>query len=256
MNRHTYVRLPGATPKEELLHWSGWLPRLQQMAAAAQLQLADAVDPFERGHVTATMRQGLGLIVVFGLIAGIVPLIANLWVAVPQGSAVPLAQAAAAANRIGQAYAGIAPVEIAANTVQSVAGLRSPLPGLLAALLSALGLWINWPLTWLAAWIIYGTLVMGLARLMGAANTLDTFFAATAFTAVPLLLLGLEPVPLIGPLLALAALLWGFVLYYRAVRFVTRLDEGRTLLAMLLPPALVILAPLALGVAGWLAVRL
>jgi len=246
MNQHTYVHMPGRMQKEDWLRWSNWMPSLDQMGAAVRLKVADAVDPFERGYVTVTMRQGIGMILVLGLLAGVIPLFANLWLAVPMRTSVPLAQAADSIAQFLSTNGGYVPLDIAGHTVQTIAGLEPRMPGIFAAILSALGTWINWPLGWLANWIVYGVLVFAIARLMGASNTLPAFFAATSFTAVPLLLTGLTPLPCIGPLAALAGLILGFAVYFQACRFVTRLDSGRTLLCMLLPPALVIVVPMLL----------
>ncbi len=206
------------------------------------------LDPYERGHVTVSMRQGLGLIVVFALVAGVIPLLANLWLAIPMGAAVPLALVADTIGRLTSAFGGYLPLDITGYTAQTLAGVEPRMPGFLAALLSALGIWLNWPLGWLTNWIGYGVFVAGLARLMGAHNTLQSFFAATSFVAVPLLLLGLYRIPILGPIAMLTAVVWGFFLYYRIVRYVTRLDVGRTLLSMLLPIAVLLMVPLILSV--------
>ena len=133
-----------------------------------------------------------------------------------------------------------------------MAGLEPRMPGVLAALLSALGVWLNTPLTWLTWWMVYGTVVFAAARLMGAANTLQAFVAATSFAAVPLLLTGLAPIPWIGPLLTFAGSVLAFAVYFKAMQFVTRLDAGRTVLCMLLPLAVGIVLPLlALGIGAF-----
>jgi hypothetical protein len=248
-NPDTYVIQGAQLKREDWLRLSNWLPSFEQMAAAARLQIMDAVDPFERGAVTVTMRQGLGMIAVLGLIAGIIPLIANLWLALPLQTSVPLAQAGSNAAQMAAAYDPNSPLGIIGSTVQTMTGLPPRIPGVFAALLSALGMWINTPLTWLAWWIVYGTLVFAAARLMGASNTLQTFFAATSFAAVPLLLTGFAPIPWIGPLLFLAGDVLAAAVYYLAMQLVTRLDAGRTALCMLLPLAVGIVLPLvALGV--------
>jgi hypothetical protein len=220
------------------------------MGAAARLNVADALDPWERGSVTVTMRQGLGLVVVLGLVAGLIPLLANLWHGMTMGTAVPLAQAANNVAPLTAAYPPDSPVYIISSTIQTVAGLPPRMPGVLAGFLSALGVWINTPLSWLTLWIVYGLFVFGLARLMGAANTLQAFYAATAFAAVPLVLTGLAPIPWIGPLLAIAGVVLAFAVYYGAVRFATRLDGGRTFLSMLLPLAVGLVLPLLALLAG------
>ena len=249
MNQQTYVVQPGQLRRDDWLRWSNWMPSLDQVGAAARLRVKDAVDPWERNAVTVTMRQGLGMILVLGLAAGIVPLIANLWLALPLQTSVPLAQAGNNAAQMMAAYGANSPLGIIGSSVQTAAGLEPRMPGFLAAILSALGLWINTPLTWLPYWIVYGALVFAAARLMGAANTLQQFFAATSFAAVPLLLTGLAPLPWIGPLLAFAGTVLAFTVYFQAIHFVTRLDGGRTALCMLLPLALGLFLPLlALGI--------
>ena len=163
------------------------------------------------------------------------------------GTSVPLAQLADGAAQMIGVYTGNAPLEMTAHTVQTVAGLEPRMPGVLAALLSALGLWLNWPLSWLANWIVYGTIVYAAARIMGARHMLPTFLAATSFIAVPLLLTGLTPIPLVGPLLAMAGLILAFVLYFRIAAYVTGLDAGRTVICMLIPVAVAVLIPLLLA---------
>lgn len=240
----TYVVQPGQLDREDWTRWSNWVPPVEQMGAAARLNVADAVDPWERGVVTVTMRQGIGMIVLLALVAGIIPLIANLWLGLSMQTAVPLAQAANNVTPLMTAYPPDSPITIIGTAVQTVAGLPPRMPGVLAALLSALGMWINTPLSWLTYWIVYGLFVFGIARLMGASNTLQAFYAATAFTAVPLLLTGLAPIPVIGPLLAIVAVVLAFAVYYKAVRYATKLDGGRTFLCMLLPLAVGLVLPL------------
>lgn len=58
------------------------------------------------------MRQGLGMIAVLGLIAGIIPLIANLWLALPLQTTVPLAQAGSNAAQMTAAYGADSPLGI------------------------------------------------------------------------------------------------------------------------------------------------
>lgn len=235
MSLQTHVTLPGHAGRDEWLSRGYWLPRLHQMLAALRFDAAEALDPFERNVVTVSMRQGIGMIVVLGLIAGVVPLVANLWLAISLGTSVPLAQIADTSTRLAQEYAPNVLVDMATHTVQTIAGAEPRMPGVLAAILSALGVWLNTPLSWLAVWMVYGAFVMGLARLMGAANTLQVFYAGTSFAAVPLVLTGLTPIPLAGPVFGFAGSVWAALLYYHLLRYVTKLDVGRALLSMLLP---------------------
>jgi len=252
MSLHTYVNMPGRASREEWFQRKYWLPDFNQMWNAARLNLTDALDPFERGAATVSMRQGIGMIVVLGLLAGVIPLIANLWLGIRMGTAVPLASLATALAELAAGYTGNAAAGQIANSAGMMAGIEPRLPGFLAALLSALGLWINTPLGWLSNWIVYGAVVAGLARLLGAENRLQTFFAATSFTAVPMLLTGLGPIPFIGPLAILVASVWAAILYYQAMRLVTGLDVGRTLLSMAVPVVAAAAIPTLLVMVGTL----
>lgn len=235
MSLHTHVTLPGRAPREEWTQRAYWLPDFNQMWNAARLNLPDALDPFERGAVTVSMRQGIGMIVVLGLAAGVMPFLTNLWLGLFMGAAVPLASAASSFAEFAAGYPTNPAVAHFSDTVRLAAGIEPRMPGFLAALLSSIGLWLNWPLGWLSTWIVYGTVVAGLARLMGANNNLQTFFAATSFTAVPMLLTGLSPIPFLGPIAVITGMVWAAVLYYKAIRYVTGLDTPRTLLSMFLP---------------------
>lgn len=249
MSLHTHVVMPGRASREEWTQRRYWLPDISQMWNAARLNLADALDPFERGAITVSMRQGIGLIVLLGLLAGVPTLLANLWLGLRMGTALPLAAAAVSLAELAAGYPTNPIVSEVAHTASLLAGIEPRMPGLLAGLLSALGLWLNWPLGWLANWITYGAVVAGLARLMGAPNNLQTFFAATSFTAVPLVLTGLSPIPFLGPVAVIAGVLWALALYYQAVRRVTGLDAARALLSLLLPVVVIAAIPtlLALG---------
>ena len=85
---------------------------------------------------------------------------------------------------------------------------------------------------------------------MGAKNQLQPFFAATSLAAVPLVLTGLAPIPLVGPVAVVGGALWAGGVYCLAVRFVTGLDWVRLLLALLLPGIFM----MALSLIGLLAV--
>ena len=61
MSSNTFVRIPGQTPQREIWRLRDWLPSLQQAWDALLFRLPDALDPHERGFVTTSMRQGLGL---------------------------------------------------------------------------------------------------------------------------------------------------------------------------------------------------
>ncbi len=255
MSSNTFVRIPGQTPQREIWRLRDWLPSLQQAWDALLFRLPDALDPHERDFVTTSMRQGLGLVLVLGLVAGIVPFLANLWSSITVGAAAPLVELGESAAQWLAAYGSLPAVDIAAHTIQSIAGLEPRMPGVLAATLSSLGLWLNTPLNWLSLWIIYGTLVLATARFMGAHATLETFFAATSFAFVPLVLTGLVSLPFVGPILSVVGVVWGFLLYVQTAFWATRLSVARIMLSMLLPIAVLLALPTLAGMLGTLFLR-
>lgn len=255
MSSNTFVRIPGQTPQREIWRLRDWLPSLQQAWDALLFRLPDALDPHERDFVTTSMRQGLGLVLVLGLVAGIVPFLANLWSSITVGAAAPLVELGESAAQWLAAYGSLPAVDIAAHTIQSIAGLEPRMPGVLAATLSSLGLWLNTPLNWLSLWIIYGTLVLATARFMGAHATLETFFAATSFAFVPLVLTGLVSLPFVGPILSVVGVVWGFLLYAQTAFWATRLSVARIMLSMLLPIAVLLALPTLAGMLGTLFLR-
>lgn len=255
MSDSTFLRLPGQTPRREIWRLRDWLPSPQQAWDALLFHIPDAVDPFERGEVTTSMRQGMGLVLVLGLLAGIVPFFGNLWLSISVGAAAPLATLGQSAERWLAAYGSIPAVDIVAHTVQSIVGLEPRLPGVVAATLSSLGLWLNTPLNWLSLWIIYGTMVLATARFMGAHARLETFFAATSFAFVPLVLTGLVAIPYVGPVLSLAGVVWAFLLYVQTAFWATRLHIVRVVVSMLLPIAILLALPTLATMLGALFIR-
>lgn len=210
---------------------SDWLPAPNQMRDAARLR-PDA-------YPGTTMRQALGLITVLGLCAGLLPFFWNWFLAANIGAALPLARLAMAFDRgSGQAadFTLFLPhADVLVSTVQALAGLEPAVPGWTAAGISALGEWLNWPLSWMRIWLVYGLLVMAICKGLGATVTLQRFYGATGYAAVPLLLTGLSPIPCLGPLAAIAGAVWSFLVYARAVQSVTGLVQSRALLGVVLP---------------------
>ena len=110
------------------------------------------------------------------------------------------------------------------------------LPGWLAAFLSALGEWINWPLRWLSVWIVYGALVMACNKALGATVRLQPFFCRDRICPPrPCLLIGLSPIPCLGRVGIVAGIMWAVIVYARANEGVTGLPRKRSLAAVLLP---------------------
>ncbi len=218
-----------------------WLPSPQKMSDAVQLRAS--------GFTETTMRQSLGMVFLLGLLAGFLPFLVNWEQAASVGTALPLARLGAQASLLQEAPLNsistfFDPVHLG-ELFQVIAGLPQPLPGWLAAFVSALGEWINWPLRWLAVWIVYGALVMVCNNVLGATCRLQPFFAATGFAAAPLLLIGLSPIPCLGRVCSVVGVIWAFAVYARANEEVTRLPRLRSLTAVLLPLLFILIVSLS-----------
>lgn len=229
------------------MKWSHWLPTAQQISNAAQLR--------DSAYRNSTMQQAMGMIVLLGLLAGLLPFALNWFWAARAGTVLPLAEAARSAAALEESQGWLAlempwlPAAAARSELfQTLAGMDQPLPGWLAAGLSALGEWVNWPLRWLAAWIVYGALVMAANKFLGGHVTLQRFYAATSYAAAPLLLTGLGPIPCLGALASLAGVVWALAVYIRANGDITGMTYRRAAAAVLLPiPFVGVLALIGAG---------
>lgn len=226
------------------MRFSDWFPPPQKMSDAVQLRIS--------GFSGITMRQSLGMVVFCGLLAGLAPFIVSWQQAASAGGALPLARVAAHASQLDQMLSedgslfalksliGPSNQALMGDLTLMLAGLDQPFPGWLAAFLSALGEWINWPLRWVTFWIVYGAMVMVCNKAFGAAVRLQPFFAATGFAAVPLLLIGLAPVQCLGGVSSVVGAIWSAIVYARANEQATALTRGRSLAAVLLPLTLIL----------------
>ncbi len=232
--------------RNALSGWHNWLPGPQQVLNALyiKLDMDESPDvrqfdtPYEtpRAATLATsMRQGIGLIVVMALVAGLLALLVNWAVASRYGVVLPLANV----TRAIEANATPDTLNYAtAEALRDINGLEEGVATGWATLFSALGNWVEWPLNWLMIWLGFGALVLLVANLLGAGTRLQPFYAATSYAAVPLILLLLWPLPVIGAFAAVIAVLWSGAVYTQATKLVTGLDGKRALVAVLLPVGL------------------
>lgn len=250
MSTQTFVQLPAKTAAPDLWSPRSWLPAWPQVRAALALQVEKVSEPWgdegETGPTlrTTSMRQGLGLVVAAALIAGVAPFVVNWVQAAQMGTAVPLALWAHYAEQQSNAAALPPFVQAWTETARTMAGLPPISPPWLAAGLSALGAWVNWPLRWLTIWLVYGLGVLATLKTQGATTTLPHFYAATSYAFVPLVLLGLQPIPYIGVLFVLAGVIWAVLIYSEAIRALTTLSTQRVVVSLLAPLAVAVLGGL------------
>jgi len=230
--------------------FAAWLPTRRQMRNALQLNIEPVDSSVSPDSVTfAGMRQGMGLIVAAALIAGLLPSLFAWTMAARVGTATPLAQLSQLAEaRANPQLQGVGIAPVLADSAALIAGLEPAyFPGWLAAGITALGGWINWPLSWLNIWIVYGLGALLLAKLLGAKTTLQQFYTLTSFAFLPLVLTALGFIPCLGIVVNLVALLWAAAIYVVAVRSATGLSTGLSILCALLPGAVVALLAVALA---------
>ena len=226
--------------------WRNWLPGPHQVMNALYLRLDMADSPDVRQFdspqetprdetLSTSMRQGIGLIVVTALVAGLLALLVNWVTASRYGVVLPLA------NLTQLLEGGATPDTLnyaTAEALRDIGGLEEGVATGWATLFSALGNWVEWPLNWLMIWLGLGALVLLVANLLGAGTRLQPFYAATSYAAVPLILLILWPIPVIGSFAAVIAVLWSGAVYTQATKLITGLDGKRALVAVLLPVGL------------------
>jgi len=254
----TFLHLPEKATTTDLWSPRSWLPLWGQIRAALTLHVDQVIAPWDEeraaeSHWTMTsMRQGLGLVVLAALTGGLIPFVVN-WIQAAQiGTALPLLSLARYAEQQRDAAVVFSPFTQAwTEAVRTMAGLPPLLPGWLAAGLSALGAWANWPLTWLTIWLVYGAGVLVVLKWQGATNTLPHFYAATSYAFVPLVLWGLGPLPYLGILFGLAGVVWALLIYGQAVRMLTHLSNQRVIVSLIVPLLAAVL--LGLTVLGTLA---
>lgn len=257
MNAQTFVHRPERATAPDLWSPRSWLPAWAQVRTALALQVEQVIAPWDEADVeagvkvanlqTTSMRQGMGLVVAAALLGGLLPLLVQ-WVQAAQiGTATPLAMLARYAEVQSNVVGATPFVQIWTNTTRTIAGLDPIAPAWLAAGLSALGNWLNWPLTWLTIWLVYGLGVLAILKLQGATTTLPHFYGATSYAFVPLVLLGLGVIPYLGLLFSLAGVIWAIVIYGEVVRVLANLPTQRVVLTLLAPLAVTALCILIIG---------
>lgn len=130
-----------------------------------------------------------------------------------------------------------------------------PLPAPVSSLFEALGGWASAAFSWLGSWMLYGLIVLIIAKLLGGTATIQEMLSATSLSVVPHVLDAFGPllgvIPCVGGLagaaLGLVTLVWGLAIYVKGTAAANRFSTGKALVAVLLPIVLLVLAVLIVG---------
>ncbi len=135
-------------------------------------------------------------------------------------------------------------LELGVTAARQIAALPTPLPAPIGGIFEAVGSYVSLPFTdtgiplsrvALSAWLGYGIWVMLFARLMGGRAGLVGFFGTTALYAGPFLLTFFRFIPVLGPLLAIIAFIWGILIYVKSTTISHGFGYGKGILATALP---------------------
>ncbi len=202
--------------------------------------------------------RGIVLILIITLIAELIPFAVNLWNQVTQpdlqGIREQIRESLDMQYRFNPVYGDPEVREMAEQTIDAavamateIMSIQPPLPRGVGGFLTALGSWLTRAAGAIGGWLLYGALVLICVNLLGGAATLREFYGMAALFVVPGLLAILQPVPCVGPLLALIGSIWSIVVYVKATSVVSGLDGGRAAVAVLAPAVVMVLAGLLLS---------
>jgi hypothetical protein len=124
--------------------------------------------------------------------------------------------------------------------------LPRPMPRAVGGFLSALGQWLSNPFSHLGLFLAYGIDVLLVAKLAGGRGQINQFFGLTALYAVPNILGVFSFIPIVGSAIALVGVIWGWIVYIRALQVSQDYTAGKAILVALLPLILLFLIGLIL----------
>ena len=117
----------------------------------------------------------------------------------------------------------------------AIEALPRPLPYAVGGFFRALGGWVSSPFNHLASWMSYAIWVLLFAKISGGRGGVNRFLGLTALYAVPNLLGFLGFIPFLGPVFRLAGVIWGWVVYVKAVQISQEFSPGKAALMAILP---------------------
>jgi len=149
-------------------------------------------------------------------------------------------------------------MDVIVPMVADLAEIQAPLPHSVGGLFGGIGSWLSRALSAVGGWMFYGALVLIVANLLGGSARLPDFLGMVSLYVIPGLLGLLGPVPCLGSLLGLIGLVWGIVVYVKAVSVSTGLDSGKAVLAVFAPFIALSLLAVLLAILGitWLIIVL
>jgi hypothetical protein len=113
--------------------------------------------------------------------------------------------------------------------------LPRPLPYAVGGFFRSLGGWLSSPFTHLASWMSYAIWVLLFAKISGGRGGVNRFLGLTALYAVPNLLSFLGFIPFLGAVFRLVGVIWGWVVYVKAVQVSQEFTSGKAILVAILP---------------------
>jgi hypothetical protein len=126
-------------------------------------------------------------------------------------------------------------MDVMVPMVTEITQIRSPLPKGITGFFQTLGEWLSRAFAAIGGWLFYGALVLIFVNLLGGTAKLPDFYGMVALYAVPGLLALLNPIPCLGPILALVGAIWSIVVYIKATSVASGLDGGRAIVAVVAP---------------------
>jgi len=140
--------------------------------------------------------------------------------------------------------------------VTELSQVETPLPKSISGLFQSVGSYLSRVLAALGGWLFYGALALVAANLLGGTAKLPNFLGMIALYAIPGLLSLLRPIPCVGGLLALVGTIWSIVVYVKAVSFSTKLDTGRSILAVFAPFIILLLLGILVAILGFILIAI
>ena len=126
-------------------------------------------------------------------------------------------------------------MDVIVSMVTEIVSVDAFLPRGVSGFLGAVGRYVTAALASLGGWMFYGALVLVVVNLLGGSARLPDFLGMVSLYVIPGLLGLLRPVPCLGALLAFLGLIWGIVVYVKAISVASDLDLGRSVLAFFTP---------------------